>query len=241
MSAPEDSVAESITTSLAAPHVATESNRYRLLLDLPESSDLLMKSFKSKLRSQIMKPIKSGLTSRTGGEELLKDFYKVFLVNMRDLGSPVHSPDLMRNVLGQFPNCSRIICVYKDNAPVAAALVVGFNGTLRNPWASSLREHARLSPNMLLYLRMLEYACDHGYRRFDFGRSTKGEGTFRFKEQWGARPEPLGWREVTLGGISARPDDGGQGKFEMAMRCWKKLPVGVTKFIGPRIRKHISL
>jgi hypothetical protein len=26
----------------------------------------------------------------------------VFLVNMRDLGSPVHSADLMRHVLGEF-------------------------------------------------------------------------------------------------------------------------------------------
>jgi hypothetical protein len=27
----------------------------------------------------------------------------------------------------------------------------------------------------------------------------------------------------------------------MAARCWRKLPVSVTKIIGPRIRKHLSL
>jgi serine/alanine adding enzyme len=237
----EDLTAECTEKASGALHVTAGSNRYRLLLELPESSKLLMKSFKSKLRSQIMKPIKSGLTSKEGGAELLEDFYRVFLVNMRDLGSPVHSPELMRNVLAQFPDCSRIICVYKDDVPVAAALVVGFNGVLRNPWASSLRKHASLSPNMLLYLRMLEYACDHGYRSFDFGRSTRGEGTFRFKEQWGAKPLPLVWHELSLEGSIARAGDAGKSKFEMAMRCWQKLPVGVTKRIGPVIRKHISL
>ena len=52
------------------------------------------------------KPIKEGLTSKTGGAELLDDFYRVFLVNMRDLGSPVHSLKLMRQVLGEFSECS---------------------------------------------------------------------------------------------------------------------------------------
>ena len=36
----------------------TRSQKVRMLLELPESSESLMKSFKSKLRSQIKKPLK---------------------------------------------------------------------------------------------------------------------------------------------------------------------------------------
>jgi len=82
--------------------VATRSDKVRMLLGLPESSELLMEFFKSKLRSQINRSLKEGFTSSTGGLELLEDFYEVFLVNMRDLGSPVHSVDLMRHVLSEF-------------------------------------------------------------------------------------------------------------------------------------------
>ena len=39
----------------------TRSHKVRMLLELPESSEDLMASFKSKLRSQIKKPIKEGL------------------------------------------------------------------------------------------------------------------------------------------------------------------------------------
>jgi len=208
--------------------VATRSNKVRMLLNLPESSELLRGSFKSKLRSQINKPLKEGCTCSIGGLELLEDFYKVFLVNMRDLGSPVHSVDLMRRVLGEFSESSRIFVVYKSEEPVASALVVGFDKVLRNPWASSIRKYASLSPNMLLYLRMLEFACDNGYRIFDFGRSTKGEGTYNFKEQWGAVGAPLYWHYVSLDGKVPNPESVGKERFETATRYWQKLPLVVT-------------
>ena len=221
--------------------IVTRSHKVRMLLRLPASSEMLLKSFKSKLRSQINKTLKEEFTTRVGGLELLEHFYKVFLVNMRDLGSPVHSVKLMRHALLAFPEHARIIVVYRSTEPVAAALVIGFGNVLRNPWASSLRKYASLGPNMLLYLRMLEHACDHGYEVFDFGRSSPGEGTYRFKEQWGAVPQPLYWHYLSLDGRMPDPEDAGKARFETATRCWQRLPLILTRIIGPRIRKHISL
>jgi hypothetical protein len=185
--------------------------------------------------------VKEGLTSKAGGIELLDDFYTVFSENMRDLGSPVHSKKLMKQVLGEFFERSRIMVIFKDNEPVSSSLMVGFNKMLSNPWASSLRKYAPLSPNMLLYMRMLEYACDHGYQVFDFGRSSPGEGTYRFKEQWGATPTPLRWYYIPLNGERINWESSEKGKFEKAIRYWKKLPLPVTKVIGPGIRKYIGL
>jgi hypothetical protein len=173
--------------------------------------------------------------------ELLEDFYRVFLLNMRDLGSPVHSKELMRRVLETFPERSRVFAVYLAGKPIAASLVIGFKGILRNPWASSDRRYSAISPNMLLYLRMLEFACDEGYRTFDFGRSTPGEGTYRFKEQWGAVPAPLHWYLLSFLGGSGGTEESPAERFKLAARCWRKLPVAVTRVLGPRIRKHISL
>jgi hypothetical protein len=94
---------------------------------------------------------------------------------------------------------------------------------------------------MLLYLRILEFACDNGYRVFDFGRSTRGEGTYKFKEQWGAAPAPLYWHYISLDGKPLDPESSGAERFEKAALYWRKLPLIVTKIIGPSIRKHISL
>jgi len=220
---------------------ATRSHKVRMLLALSESSEALMKSFKSKLRSQIKKPIKEGLKAKIGSLELLDDFYKVFSINMRDLGSPLHSRKLIKHVLEEFPEKARIVLVYKGNEPLACSIIVGFNDTLENPWASALRQYSRLTPNMLLYWTMLEYACNNGYKYFDFGRSTPDEGTYRFKEQWGAKPEPLHWHYISLNGQPINEDTSEKSKFDKAIQYWQKLPVPVTKILGPMIRKHISL
>jgi serine/alanine adding enzyme len=217
------------------------NDKVRMLLELPDSSDALMKSFKSKLRSQIKKPMKDGLEFKIGGLELVDDFYDIFVVNMRDLGSPVHSKNLMSNVMRKFPDRSRIVIVYKEKLPMAASMVIGFKQTLLNPWASSLREYSSMSPNMLLYWAMLSYACESGYRYFDFGRSTPDEGTYKFKAQWGAQPKQLFWYEMSLR-INKEIKAGSQkDKFNTLIQWWQKLPVTVTRFIGPPIRKHIGL
>ena len=233
--------------ALAVDTAAIYKQRYaalakvRMTVTLPKSSEALRQTFKSKLRNQINRPVKEGCTCTIGGLDLLEDFYKVFLINMRDLGSPVHSKELMRHVLEAFPERSRIFCVYHAGKPIAASLVIGFNGVLRNPWASSDRRYAAMSPNMLLYSRMLEYACDHGYGTFDFGRSTPGEGTYRFKEQWGARPAPLYWYTASADGRAAAMGKPPSDRFRLAARLWKNLPVWLTRVLGPSIRKHISL
>ena len=219
----------------------TRSHKVRMLLELPESSESLMKSFKSKLRSQIKKPLKEGLGSRIGGLELLEDFYEVFSINMKELGSPVHSKKFMQHVLEEMPDRARIVMVYKDSQPLACSLIVGFKETLENPWASALREYSGLSPNMLLYWTMLEYACDNGFRYFDFGRSSPDEGTYKFKEQWGAAPTSLHWHFISLNGQTVGHETDQKSKFEKAIRYWQKLPLPVTRIIGPMIRKHIGL
>ncbi len=49
-------------------------SKVRMLLSLPDSSDELMKGFKAKLRSQVKKPMKDGLTTELGGTELMDEF-----------------------------------------------------------------------------------------------------------------------------------------------------------------------
>ena len=237
----ESPACEEICTAQSHPAGTGPAQKVRMLLTLPGSFAELSGTFKSKLRSQINRPLREGCTSRIGGVDLLDDFYKVFLINMRDLGSPVHSKELMRHVLEAFPERSQIFVVYHAGKPIAASLAIGFNGVLRNPWASSDRRYANMSPNMLLYSRMLEYACENGYQTFDFGRSTPGEGTYKFKEQWGAKPAPLRWYVISANGSATAAPESPSERFKFAARLWSKLPVPLTRVLGPRIRKHISL
>lgn len=235
------------------PLPCTEENqtdKVRMVLDLPADSEQLLAGLKAKLRSQVKKPLRDGLTAKLGGQELVDTFYPIFARNMRDLGSPVHSRRWIEAVVAAYGDRARVAVVYSpEGQPVAAGIVLLHPQTVSIPWASALREYNRMNPNMLLYWSFLAHAADQGFRQFDFGRSTPGEGTYRFKQQWGAQPRQLFWYEL------ARELDGARGampekrsdnvppsaKRDLAARLWRRLPAAGANFLGPRIRKYISL
>ncbi len=218
--------------------VKTAKVSMRLLL--AKNADDLFKSFPAKLRSQIRKPAKDGLYAKLGREEELNSFYEVFSVNMRDLGTPVYSKHFFSNILRTFPDCTWICSVYtKDGIPVASGFLLGFKNMIEIPWASSLRSYNNLSPNMLLYWSVLKFACESGYGAFDFGRSTPGEGTYKFKSQWGAKPVQLYWHYWLKNGGALPELNPRNPKYRAAIEVWRRLPVGLTRLIGPAIIKNL--
>jgi FemAB-related protein (PEP-CTERM system-associated) len=220
--------------------IPVKTAKVAMHLQLSAEPDELWKSLPSKLRSQIMRPIKEGMCAILGGEEHLDDFYNVFSENMRDLGTPVYGKDFFRNILMQFPSSTRICTVFtKAGKPVASGFLVGFKKVLEIPWASSLRSHKRSSPNMLLYWTSLKYACENGYDTFDFGRSTPGEGTYKFKEQWGAKPVQLYWYYWLKNKGSLPELNPRNPKYEIAIKVWQKLPLSITKLVGPAIVRNL--
>ena len=215
------------------------SGKVRMVLELPESSERLWKGFKSKLRSQIRKAEKNGLTFRLTGD--INGFYTVFSENMRDLGSPVHSRMWIRSVIDAYGEKAKVGLVLKGENLVGGGIILRCGSRISIPWASTLRAWNRLGPNMLLYWKLLEYAADHGVNRFDFGRSTPGEGTYRFKKQWGARPQPLEWIRIFPAAAPIPPGQSSSASRETAARLWRQLPLPLANYIGPRLRKYISL
>ncbi len=209
-------------------------------LSLPGTSGELWKSFPSKLRNQINRPLKESMLARVGGHEELDDFYKVFSANMRDLGTPVYPKDFFRNILNEFPDTAWIITVrLKNGGPAAAGFFTGFKDTVEIPWASSLRSCNKYAPNMLLYWTGLKTAAGKGYKVFDFGRSTPGEGTYRFKEQWGAVPAQLYWHYWVRNNGPMPELNPKNPRYRLGIKLWKKLPVGLTRIMGPMIVRNL--
>lgn len=221
------------------------NSKVRMLLDLPESSEALMKGFKSKLRSQIRKAEKNGLHSQVGhNRQLLNQFYQVFAENMRKLGSPVHSYQWFEELSKSYGDSMIMAVVYKDEQPVGGAIVLTCGSTASIPWASTLAEYNRLAPNMLLYWSVLAHTTDTGIKQFDFGRSTFNEGTFKFKQQWGAKATLLDWRLPHQQNSEKKlaEFEGKKGTVrQLIEKTWPKLPLRTTVWLGPKIRKHISL
>lgn len=220
------------------------TDKTSMILNLPATSEALWDGFKSKLRSQVRKAEKNNLTFLWGERSNRRDFYRVFSTNMWELGSPVHSQAWINAVLDAYDQKARMGLVFHQNTPVGAGIILCQGGRVSIPWASTLREYNNLSPNMLLYWNFLQFAADSGCTQFDFGRSTMGEGTYRFKAQWGAEPQTLYWHSLDIHQSSTEKGTDGSmvgGKREFLASIWARLPLPVVNCIGPRLRRHISL
>jgi serine/alanine adding enzyme len=221
------------------PALPVRQHKVQMRLALPATAAAAWQALDNKVRNQVRKAEKCGLTAAAGGLELVDDFYAVFARNMRDLGTPVYTRRLFEALLRHFPADVSVHVVRLGAAPVAAGILVGYRETVENIWASSLREHRALCPNMLLYWAMMQHAIGSGRKVFDFGRSTPDEGTYRFKLQWGARPEPVSW-EYWLAPTASVPDQQpGSPKFRLAVAAWKRMPLPLASWLGPRVVRSI--
>lgn len=214
-------------------------DKVSMVLELPDSLELLSESLGAKLRSQIKRAGKERPGFRLGGAELIPEFYSVFSRKMRDLGTPVYAVDFFQDIARTFPESTYVAVVRLNGKPVAAAFLISYRDTLEIPWAASCRKYDRLSMNMFMYHALLEEAVKREFRYFDFGRSTRGESTWSFKKQWGAQERQLHWNFLSKG-VPYDPGKGGASvKFAVAIGIWKKLPLWITNQIGPMIAKHL--
>lgn len=216
-----------------------KTNKVSMKMDLSSDSEKLWNAFPSKLRSQIKKAQKLGLYAKIAKTRELVSFFEVFSKNMRDLGTPVYPLRLFRSILTAFPESTWICTVYLERRPIASGFLIGYGKNMEIPWASSDRSYNRLCPNMLLYWSCLRFASEGGYETFDFGRSTKGSGTYRFKEQWGAKPHRLYWHYWLKKGGSMPEINPDNPRYRLAVNLWKRLPLSLSRIIGPVIVKNI--
>jgi FemAB-related protein (PEP-CTERM system-associated) len=215
----------------------TRTDKVHMRLPLPSFPGPLWEEFPSKVRNQVRKGEKSGLTVQFGSFDLLDEFYAVFSHNMRDLGTPVYGRKLFQAVLRYFPESAELCVVRLGTKPVAGALVVHGKGISEVPSASSLREFNSLCANMFMYWNLLDRAIERGQSLLDFGRSTRGSNSYKFKKQWGAEESPAVWQYSHRGeAADLQPDN---PKYGRLVQIWKRLPVSVTRVIGPAIVRGI--
>jgi serine/alanine adding enzyme len=221
-------------------NLVTKTNKVTVSLNLDDDPQQLWKRLPSERRNRIRKTEKLGLSVEFAGKEALNCFYRIFAVNMRDLGSPVHSRSFFENILEEFPDNSQLVLVKYDQKYIGAALGLFFKDTFIIPWVSSLRKYFSLYPNNLLYWEAMKFACSKGLKIFDFGRSSVGSGTFTFKVRWGAKPQPLYWQYQPFKKNKLPTLSADNPKYGTVIKLWKRLPVPITKLIGPKIRKYIT-
>lgn len=205
---------------------------------LPELEDNLL-AIPRKSRRMVRQGMKNNLQIETGNH-FLPQFYSILARNFHGLGTPVFSYLWFANLLKIFGDQALVLLVREENGQhIAGVISFFFKDRVLPYYAGSLTQYRNLAPNDFMYWKLMEYAWEKGFKVFDFGRSKKDTGSFSFKTHWGFKPEPLSYQYV-LHRKKELPDISPVNpKYQAIIKIWRKMPLSLTKIIGPSISKYL--
>jgi FemAB-related protein (PEP-CTERM system-associated) len=201
---------------------------------LGADAEQLMRGFPKDTRYMIRKGQKSGLTVVTDNSQLGL-FYDLYAESVRNLGTPVFSKRFFAILLDEFKDAIEIAVIRHGSKPLAAVMSFCFRDTILPYYAGSAREGRQFAVNNFMYWDLLCRACEKGLRTFDFGRSKLGTGSYLFKTQWNMRERPLPYQYYLVKRKSLPNFSPVNPKFKLAADLWKKIPLPLTKTIGPSL------
>ena len=214
-------------------HLRTD--KISMHLPLIDDPDELWHSFKPKIRNRIRKAEKSGIIIVRGGLELLDDFYRVWTVRMHELGTPCYPRKLFSSIMETFPDKSQIFLARLKDITIGAIFAHFFKGLVQISWGANLVEYNKLNPMSMLIWSVSKHYCEVKAKRLDFGTSLVGSSQYKFKNRWGAELIQLHYQYWAQPGHELSFVRRDNPKYKNMIDIWKKLPLWITRLVGPRI------
>ena len=170
----------------------------------------------------------------------LDRFYDIYSQSVRNLGTPVFAKRYFEILREEFGERCEIATIVHNRQAVASLMTFWFRDEVLPYYGGGLPAARPLSAYDFMYWDLMRRACERGVRIYDFGRSKADSGPFRYKKHWGFEPEPLNY-EYMLGDGQALPNlSPTNPKYELFVRAWQRMPLGLSRAIGPMISRYLG-
>jgi FemAB-related protein (PEP-CTERM system-associated) len=215
------------------------AHKVSMTVDLDRDPDVLWNRFTTSHRQQIRRGYKNGLTATFGGAELLGPFFEVMSESWHQLGTPFYRRTYFDRILRAFGDDVRIAVVYADGRPAAVAFDGLQQSTVEGMWLGIRAEYRQKLVGYVLYWELIKHACEGGHARFHLGRSSVDSAGETFKKKWNATATPLYWHYLLRTRQDVPQLNVTNPKYQRAIEAWRRLPIALTRVIGPPIARSI--
>jgi FemAB-related protein (PEP-CTERM system-associated) len=205
--------------------------------DLSAGAEKLLAGLPRDTRYAVRKSLKAGLAWTD--DITVDEFYEIYAQNVHRLGTPVFSKALFTDLLSHFPKQCRLFGVRKGNKAIAGVLCFYFRDEVIPYYGGSLLESFADAPNNFMYWSLIAQSCAEGLRSFDFGRSKRETGAWKFKSSWSMKVTELPYRYQLIRAKQIPQMSPVDAKFRTPVTLWKKLPFSWTKILGPHVIRWI--
>jgi len=210
------------------------------ILDLrPDLAGLLERFDKDSVQRRIARADRAGLIEKCGNsDDLLKEFYKLFISTRRRHSLPPIPYSWFRNLVQCQKEALQIRLAYKDETPVAGILTLRFRSTVYYKYGGSAASFNRLGAMPWLLWKAMADAKSGGALTFDLGRTEEGNaGLLNFKNHWVAEPRQM--RYWKFPPASSTISENGW-KLRLAKRIFSHMPERLLTVTGNLLYRHIG-
>jgi FemAB-related protein (PEP-CTERM system-associated) len=191
-----------------------------------------------KQRAMVRKGIKAGLKAEF--DNSTERFYEAYSQSVRSLGTPVFSRRYFGILQRVFGDSCDILTVTHGGELISSVMSFYFRDEVLPYYGGGTPQARALKGNDFMYWELMRHSCERGVRVFDYGRSKQGTGSWSFKKNWGFEPVPLHY-EYHLVKSREMPDISPMNpKYRLFINAWKRLPLPVTRMIGPLIARNLG-
>ncbi len=229
--------AEAPPPSLAAAG-AEESLYVRFRKTIHEDPEDNLKAIPRKQRAMVRKGMQAGLDWVIDPD--VERFFALYSESVRNLGTPVLPKRWYAAVKRAFGDDCDVLTVLKDGRPVSSVLSYYFRDEVLPYYGGGGADARALKANDFMYHALMTHAAARGCTRFDYGRSKKGSGSYSFKKNWGFEPEDLHYQVHLVEATDPPALNPNNPKYRMAIAAWQKLPLGVSRRLGPLVAKYLA-
>lgn len=208
--------------------------------EISSDPDVNLKLIPRKQRAAVRKAVKQGkLKEETDPNP--DRFYSVYSVSVRNLGSPVFPKKYCEELKREFgDDCEFLTITGPKGEAVSSVLSFYFKDEVLPYYGGGTPESREFFAQAYMYYRLMCRAGKRGAEIFDFGRSKQGTGAFLFKKNFGFEPSPLNYEFKLIAGQEIPKTNPLNPKYQNMIAVWQRLPLAVTKLIGPYLVKRLG-
>ncbi len=209
---------------------------FRRVLDPDPERNLL--AIPRKQRAMVRKGQEAGLRSEIDND--IERCYATYADSVRRLGTPVFAKKYFRVLKEVFGSACEVLTVIRQGRTVASVMSFYFKNEVLPYYGGGTIEAREVAGNDFMYWEVMRRACARGVRLFDYGRSKVGTGSYSFKRNWGFTPEPLHYEYRLVRARELPRVNPLNPKYRLLIEAWKRLPLPLTKLIGPFISRNLG-
>ena len=223
---------------------AQDLHFHNYVIPLSPDPDTVRATFSRKsVRQTISKGARLGVSVRRGeGGDDLRRFYHLYALNRKRHGIPPQPISLFETLLERFRESPQALLYLAEaeGHSVAALIVIRYGGVCYAKYEGIDDSARHLQPIYPLFWETIRDACTNGDRIYDFGRTADdNQGLMDFKRRWGTEQVPLPYYSAPPGDAlsTVRSDS---LKYRLFTGTFRRLPLGLSAWIGARIFRHFG-